>query len=256
VGARRGIRAGIIGAIATGVLLIAASPASAVPPGTIGTFPTWTVTGASTAYTGAASFTSPTLSSPTITSDSAQITTATGASAYLGAGTTFGADLGSTRAQPYLTIRPKSAAPMSNLASAVPGPSTTTIDFGATAPAAGWAFALGDIDADWVFVQGFDAGGAPVPVADLQERGVGNFCASTPKPSTCAGVNAPFDAPNWTGAAAPATPNTYSTGQIQYSASTVYGNFADTVGAYVWFQPAADVRKITLLYGALTGSPV
>jgi hypothetical protein len=252
--ARRGIRAGIVGAMAAGVVLIAASPAGAVPPGTIGTFPTWTVTGASTAYTGAAAFSSPTLPSPTISSDSAQITMATGASAYLGAGTAFGAEYGSTRAQPYLTIRPRTGGPAPVPASlSNPTPSVTTIDFGATPPAAGWGFALGDIDADAVFVQGFDAGG-PVDASLLHEQSTGNYCDTSPKPSTCSGVNAPFDIPHWvtnpSGEAAPATP------QITWSRGTAYGNFADTTGAYVWFMPDASIRRITLTYYAVNGSPV
>jgi hypothetical protein len=251
-----GIRAGVVGALAAGAVLVGVLPASAVPNGTIGTFPTWTVNGASTAYTGTAAFSSPTLPSPTITSDSAQITTATGASAYLGASTAFGTEFGSTRAQPYLTIRPNTGGPAPVPASlSNPTPSVTTIDFGASAPAAGWGFALGDIDADAVFVQGFTAaGGAPVDPALLHEQSTGNYCDTSPKPATCAGVNAPFDIPHWVtdplGEAAPATP------QITWSRGTVYGNFADTTGAYVWFKPDASIRKLTLTYYAVNGSPV
>jgi hypothetical protein len=245
-----GIRAGAVAAIAAAAVLSSALPVAAVPAGTVATFPTWNVTGSSNAYSGSAAFASPTLPSPTITSDSASIVGATGASAFLGPATAFGTEFTSTRSQPYLTIRPKSASPVSVIGS-VPN-STTTIDFGATAPAAGWGFALGDIDADWVYVQAFDALGASV---DPGERGTGNYCDTSPKPSSCGGIVAPFDVPNWTAGTA-ATPKTYSTGTITYSAQTVYGNFTDTVGAYIWFQPPANVRRITLLYGALTGSPV
>jgi hypothetical protein len=254
VGARSGvIRAGAVVAIAAGVVLGSALPGAAVPVGTVATFPSWNVTGSSTAYGGTAAFASPTLPNPTLTSTSASITTASGASAFLGPTTAFGTEFTSTRAQPYLTVRPGSASPVSTIGS-VPN-SVTTIDFGSTAPAAGWGFALGDVDADWVFVQAFHADGSAASVPELGERGTGNYCDTSPKPSTCAGVVAPFDVPNWTDQTA-STPKTYSTGTITYSAATVYGNFADTVGAYIWFVPDPSVRRITLTYGALTGSPV
>jgi hypothetical protein len=247
-----GIRAGVVGAIAAGLVFVAALPASATPPGTIGAFPTWEVNGAPTAYTGTASFASPTLPSPIITSDSAQISAASGVSAYLGANTAFGAEFGSTRAQPYVTVRPGSAAPAAAPDSVAR--STTTIDFGSAAPTTGWGFALGDIDADWAFVQGFDATGTPLPVSDLGERGVGNYCDSSPKPSTCSGVVAPFDQPHWTDTTPITVP--YATGSMNYSGATAYGNYNDTSGAYVWFTPTSAVRSITITYGALNGSPV
>jgi hypothetical protein len=247
------IRIGAVAALAAGAVLAGGAAASAVPARTIGTFPTWSIGGASNAYTGTAAFASPGLTSPTVTSDSASITTASGASAYLGAGTGFGAEFGATRAQPYLTIRPRSASPVSALPVPAPGYSTTTIDFGAAGPAAGWGFAVGDIDADWVQVIGYDAGGAQVPVADLHEQGAANYCATSPKPPTCAGVTT-FDVPNWTGTGT--ATETWPDGTITYQAATAYGNYADTTGAYDWFLPAATVHRIDLRYGAVNGSPV
>jgi hypothetical protein len=249
----RFVRASAVVAIAAGAVLAGGGAASAaLPGGTIGTFPTWSIGGSSNAYTGTAQFASPTLVSPTVTSDSASITVASGASAYLGAGTGFGAEFGATRAQPYLTIRPQSASPATTLSPA-PAYSTTTIDFGAAGPAAGWGFAVGDIDADWVQVVGYDAGGAQVVPGDLGEHGGANYCVTTPKPSTCSGVTT-FDQPNWTGTGS--VTKTWTTGTITYSADTVWGNFDDTVGAYDWFTPLPSVHRIELRYGPVNGSPV
>lgn len=233
---------------------VGAGAAGAVPAGTIGTYPTWTVGGTANAFSATAAFASPSLPDPAITSDSAALQSASGASAFLGPGTSFGQEFGTTRSQPYLTLRPRSGSPAPTPPSVgTPPPSTTTIDFGATAPAAGWGFALGDIDADWVFVRAYDANGVQLPVSALGERAVGNYCDSTPRPSACTGTVAPYDVPNWV-----TTPTTvaYGASSITWAPGTVYGNVADTAGAYAWFTPDAAVRRIVLSYGALSGSPV
>ncbi|MGN6126389.1 MAG: hypothetical protein ACTHON_07475 [Humibacter sp.] len=243
-------------AIACGALVItAAAPASAVPAGTIGSFPTWTMSGSANSFTGTASFTNPTDANATVSTDSVSLAAPTGESAYLGASTAFGQEFGSTRKQPYLTLRARSAAPAPTPPStSTPPPSTTTVMF-STAPTAGWGFAVGDIDADWVFIQPLDAAGNPLPTSDLGEQGAGNYCENaSPKPSACTGATAPYDVPNWVPGPSSQTVS-YGASSITYTPGTVYGNVNDTAGAYVWFMPSTAVRGIRLLYGALSGSP-
>ncbi|GAB3394064.1 hypothetical protein GCM10027568_24010 [Humibacter soli] len=213
------------------------------------------MSGSPNSFTGTASFTNPTDANATVSTDSVSLTAPSGESAYLGANTAFGQEFGSTRKQPYLTLRPRTGAPAPTPPStSTPPPSTTTVMFNA-APTAGWGFAVGDIDADWVFIQPLDASGNPLPTADLGEQGAGNYCENaSPKPSACAGATAPYDVPNWVPGPASQTV-AYGASSITYTPGTVYGNVNDTAGAYVWFMPSAAVRGIKLLYGALSGSP-
>lgn len=243
------------GLVAFGLLAVPVA-ASAVPPGTIGTYPTWNVTGSAGSFSGTANFASPSMPNPTVQTNSSSVSTPSGESAYLGANTGFGQDFGSTRKQPYLTLRANGTGPAPTPPSTTtPAPSLTTIDFGAAGPAPGWGFVLGDIDADWVFVRGYDATGAQLPVSALGMQSTGNYCENaSPKPSVCSGTAAPFDVPNWV----PGPNNVtvpYGSSSISYAPGTVYGNVSDTSGAYIWFTPTAAVTKITLLYGALNGSP-
>jgi hypothetical protein len=237
------------------MIIIGAMPASAVPAGTIGAFPTWTTSGTANLFTGAATFTSPSDADATVSTDSVSVTTPSGESAYLGANTAFGQEFGSTRKQPYLTLRPRSGSPAPTPPSTTtPAPSTATVTFD-SAPVAGWGFAVGDIDADWVFIQPLDASGNALPVSELGEQGVGNYCDNaSPKPSVCSTATAPFDVPNWVPGPGSQTV-TYGTTSITYTPGTVYGNIKDTAGAYAWFMPTTAVRGIRLLYGALSGSP-
>jgi hypothetical protein len=243
--------------IAAGGLVIGAGmPAVAVPAGTIATFPTWTTGGSPGAFDATADFASPTLADATITSTSATMTVASGASSYLGAGTSFAAEYGTARAEPYLTLRPASASPAPTPpAIGTPPESVTTITF-PSAPAPGWGFALGDIDADWAFLVPRDGSSAPLAPALLGEQGTGNYCQASPKPSSCAGTPG-TDVPNWT---ATGTTVDYGTpgapDPITWAAGTVYGNVTDTTGAYIWFMPDPSVRSVEIHYGALSGSPV
>ncbi|GAB3807516.1 hypothetical protein GCM10028798_32190 [Humibacter antri] len=213
------------------------------------------MSGTANAFTGTATFISPTDADATVTTDSVSVSTPTGESAFLGANTAFGQEFGSTRKQPYLTLRPRSGSPAPTPPSTTtPPPSTTTVMFGSQ-PAAGWGFAVGDIDADWVFIQPLDAAGNVLSTSDLGEQGTGNYCQNAaPKPSVCAGASAPYDVPNWVPGPNPVTV-TYGSTTIAYSPGTLYGNVADTAGAYAWFLPSSAVRGIRLRYGALSGSP-
>lgn len=244
-------------AVASALALAGSSAAGAVGANEVGVFPTWTMAGSAGSFTGTASFASSTVPSPDITSDSVSVRNPSGESAYLGASTAFGQEFGSTRRQPYLTLRPQSASPAPTPPSlSTPPQSTTTIDFGSQQPVAGWGFALGDIDADWAFIQAYDQNGTLLPTGVLGAQAPGNYCDNaSPKPSVCSGTAAPFDVPTWV--PGPGTlDRTYAGYAISWAPGTIVGNVNDTSGAYIWFKPDANVRKVTIIYGALAGSPV
>jgi Bacterial Ig domain len=160
------------------------------------------------------------------TSTSAQA--ASGASAFLNAGTPFGAQYGSSQNQPYVLLRTAKGNTTS----------TTTLTF-ATPPAAGsWGFTLGDIDADRATLSATDASGREVPVSDLGFQSSFNFCQGRPLPSTCGGSTG-TDVPTWD----PAT-------------ATLTGNVHDTNGASGWFRPSTVIKTLTIKYSALAGLPV
>ncbi|MFB9643506.1 hypothetical protein [Agromyces lapidis] len=240
---------GIIGLVLVGV----AAPASAVDPATeIGAYADWTVGGTAGAFTATGMLPPSTgFAGPiSVTSDSIALTEASGASAFLNASTDFGTEYGSSRLQPYLTIRPKTGA-LAPTPPAVdnPPPSRTVVDLGASR-GDDWGFALGDIDADWVFVTAFDDAGVQLPVDALGALTPGNYCAAgSPKPSTCAGPGPFTDLPRWVGS------GTLVDFGITFVEGTLVGNFTDTTGAYLGFRPDPAVRRIELLYGAVNGSP-
>ena len=227
---------------------LAAVPASAqaVAAGEVGVFPTWSVSGSSGAFTATPTFAaSAGFPGTTVTSTGSTLAAPSGVTAFLGAGTDFGAEYGSTRSQPYLTLAPAGT-----------GNSTTTISFDA-APPAGWGFALGDIDADWAFIEAFSGPGltGPLPFTALGFQSAGNYCATTPRPGACA--SGPYtDAPVWV------TANETFDG-INYVPGTLRGNSLpgapaagrDTAGAYGWFQPDAAVRSIRITFGIRDGFP-
>lgn len=220
----------------------------AAPVGEIGVFPSWTVTGTSGAYSATAAFpASAAFPTTTVTSTSTTAKAPTGESAWLGSSTTFGQEFGSTRSQPYLYL--STAAGQAN--------SVTTITFDA-APPADWGFALGDVDADWVYVQAWAdaARTVPVSVADLGFRDAANYCNNSPKPSTC--VTPPFtDAPVWVTAQEDFDGFTYYPSTLR--GNSLPGNPSptrDTAGAYGWFQPTTTIRSIDLTFGRRDGFPV
>jgi hypothetical protein len=236
-------------AATVGIVAVSAIPsqASALEPDEIGVFPTWTVAGTSGAFTATPTFPdSAGFPATTVTSTGTTLAAPTGVSAFLGASTDFGAEFGSTRSQPYISLAP--AAGLAN--------STTTVTF-ASAPPEGWGFALGDIDADWAFIQAYAGPGLtnPVSVADLGYQSSGNYCTNSPRPSTCAA--APYtDAPVWVTA-----PETFD--GTNYVAGTLRGNSLpgaplatrDTSGAYAWFQPAVPIQTLQITFGVREGFP-
>ncbi|MFF2273451.1 hypothetical protein ACFVTX_14325 [Agromyces sp. NPDC058136] len=249
---RRMSLAGGIGIIALAVVG-AAAPASAVDPATeVGVYADWTVGGAAGAFTVTGTLPASTGfgQAVTVTSDSITLTEASGASAFLNASTDFGTRYGSSRLQPYLTVRPKTGA-LAPVPPAVdnPPPSRTVIDLGAVR-GDDWGFVLGDIDADWVYVTVFDDAGAPLPIEALGAMTPANYCAAgSPKPSACAGPGPFDDVPRWVGT------GTIDDFGITFTTGTVVGNFDDTSGAYLGFTPDPAVRRVELLYGAVNGSP-
>ncbi|GAA5203911.1 hypothetical protein [Microbacterium jejuense] len=229
-----------------GAAALVPAAAHAVESGQVGVLPTWAVSGSSGAYTATPTFPASTgFPATTVTSTGSTLASPSGVTAFLGAGTDFGAEYGTTRSQPYLTLSPAGS---SN--------SVTDISFDG-APPSGWGFALGDIDADWAFIQAFSdaAQTSPLPPAAVGFRSTGNYCAATPKPGACAG--GPFtDAPVWVTA-----PESFD--GIDYVPGTLRGNSLpgspattrDTAGAYGWFQPDATVRSIRITFGIRDGFP-
>src|SRR6478736_5896686 len=229
-----------------GAVALTPSAASAVGSGQVGVFPTWTVSGSSGAYTATPTFpASAGFPATTVTSTGSTLASPSGVTAFLGAGTDFGAEYGTSRSQPYLTLSPAGS---SN--------SVTSISV-AGAPPAGWGFALGDIDADWAFIQVFSdaAQTSPLPLASLGFQSAGNYCTATPKPGAC--TSGPYtDAPVWVTA-----PETFD--GISYVPGTLRGNSMpgapavtrDTAGAYGWFQPDPAVRSIRITFGIRDGFP-
>ncbi|WP_062213128.1 hypothetical protein [Demequina oxidasica] len=226
------------------VLAMSALPAGAVADDQIGIYPTWEISG----NTANATFSASTAPAPlSATSDASRFSQATGRSAFLGPGTDFGTEFGSSRQQPYLTV-----------GSAATGNSTTTVTFTAP-PSREWGLALGDVDSEWVFVEALDASGnplsSPTDLTALGFQGVDNYCATSPKPTSCAsGVSS--DEPRWI--TAPESITSTCVGvptTVNYVGGTLRGNVPDTSGAYGWFKPTANVAQVRLTFGSLCGIP-
>jgi len=155
-----------------------------------------------------------------------------GASTWLGAGTPVGAIYGSSRGQQYLNLRPNA----DNAAS----PSTTTYSFDYPTPSNGWAFVLGDIDADAVSIDAVTADGDAAGADELGFQGGFNYC--TPEAAgSCNTQGSAADTPAW-------DPDT----------RTLTGNeaAADTAGAAAWFQPTVGLESLTLTFTRRAGFPV
>jgi hypothetical protein len=243
----RGIELGAAMVAGVALALVTALPANAdsAPPGTIGSFPTWSLTPSAVpgeTAQGAATF-SAIAGFPATTwiTNSATTKVPSGDSAFLGSSTGFGQTFGSSRAQPYLYLSP-----------AASGPSTTTITF-AGPPPAGWGFAVGDIDADFVEIIPRDAsnavlGGGVLGAQDTGGTPLLNYCNNSPKPSSCG--TGPFtDSPLW-------YPNGTTIGATTYTTPLVVGNVADTSGAYDWFLPSTAVRSLTFVFHVQSGFPI
>ncbi|MGJ9422329.1 MSCRAMM family protein [Aeromicrobium sp. CF3.5] len=193
----------------------------------------WTpLTGTSTDYTTTMQL-SPTFPAAAVTTDSraGQVGVQSGASSWFGATTPPGERYGSSRNQEYLNLRPR--------ADNASSPSTTTYSFERATPL-GWAFVLGDIDADQVRVTATRADGEPASATDLGFQSSFNLCGFTPRPSSC-GSPTPTDAPTW-----------------DPVSTTLTGNDAarDTTGATGWFEPAVPLRTLTFEFTRRAGLPI
>ncbi|WP_341946982.1 carboxypeptidase regulatory-like domain-containing protein [Microbacterium sp. LWH11-1.2] len=226
-------RSGVLaGAIVLVAVLVGAIPAAAA---TTSAWATWQpLAGGAGAYTTTVQIAAQPALTATMTSDSrgGGPGVISGASTWLSEGTPIGAKYGSSRDQAYLNLRPKA----DNAAS----PSTTTYSFATPTPSSGWAFALGDIDADSVRIQAIGPDGQALDATELGFQGGFNYCAPgvVGKPS-CTG--AADDIPSWD----PAT-------------LTLTGNAAaaDTSGSAAWFEPAAPITSLTFFFTRRAGFPV
>ena len=159
----------------------------------------------------------------TMASDSkSNVQLPSGASAFLGAGTPPGAKYGSSINQSYAVLRAK--------ADTATTPSTTTYTFENPTPDTGWAFVLGDIDADQVQVRATDEAGDAVPASQIDSWFQGAF--------------------NYAGEAAVPT--------WQSGASTLTGSpgALDTNGASGWFEPDIRLTSLSFVFTRLSGFPV
>ena len=227
------VRFGAVAAIAAAVLFVASPAQAATPP--VGVFPVITTTGGGFDATFSAASGMPTAH---ITTNAPGATAAAGASAFLGSATTFGAEYGSSRKQPYLTVP------------VIPpfGASTTTITFDTPTPV-GWGFALGDVDADYVSITATN-GPTALTTAQLGVQAPANYCdGASPSPTACSGMTAPFDVPSWCGDPAPVA------GCVGKPVDTVLGSGTNTSGAYAWFQPTVPVTSVTLTFTPQIGFP-
>jgi hypothetical protein len=203
------------------MLLSTAAPAAAATT-------SWAVwddlSGAGGAYSTTMRLQAPGFPAARMTSDSrASAQLPSGTSTFLRPATPPGAAYGSSAGNRYVNLRPA--------ADNASSPSTTTYTFDTATPDAGWAFVLGDIDADRVRVTATDAGGAAVPaeVVDRWFRGTFNYAPGG------------SDLPTWD----PAT-------------STLTGNpaAADTEGASGWFEPDVPLSSLTTTFTWRSGFPV
>ncbi|MDQ0643648.1 MSCRAMM family protein [Microbacterium murale] len=220
------------------IIAVAALSLTVVPAASAATTTAWAawapLSGTAGNYTSAVTLAGQPALSASITSDSraGSVGVISGASNWLSEGTPIGAKYGSSRDQPYLNLRPA--------ADNATSPSTTTYTFDTPAPASGWAFALGDIDADSVRISGVSASGAALTAADLGFQDGFNYCAPgvAGKPS-CTGD--PADVPTWDPAAL-----------------TLVGNLGavDTSGSAAWFEPTTSIASLTFEFTQRSGFPV
>lgn len=222
----------VIGVVALLTAVVLAVPASAA---TTSTWATWQpLTGGGGAFTTSVAIAAKPAVTAAVTSDSraGQVGIISGASVWLSQGTPVGAKYGSSLDQPYLNLRPK--------ADNATSPSTTTYSFAAPTPASGWAFVLGDIDADAVRISAVGADGQALTAAQLGFQGGFNYCAPgvAGKPSCTGSAD---DIPTWN----PVT-------------LTLTGNAAaaDTSGSAAWFEPNVPITSLSLIFTRRSGFPV
>jgi hypothetical protein len=209
--------------------LFAAGPGPASAAAASGVYPDWQRTGAAGAWSVRGELAAAGFPVAATTSTASSLTVPGGASAFLGADTPFAQPFGSSQGKPYVNV--STAAGFAA--------STTKLTFATPTPAAGWGFALGDVDADAVQVSGTDGNGDPVAVADLGFESSFNYCTNSPKPSSCTGSGPFTDQPVWSAGSA-----------------TLTGNGPDTFGAAGWFRPAVPLSSLTLTFTRQSGSPI
>ncbi len=203
------------------------APASAAEVDTWGTFSL-----SAAPYTGAVAMPG-NFPATTFTSTSSTATVVSGASTWQAASTPVGVEFGSSLNRTYLNQRPAA----NNAAS----PAITTYTFASPTPASGWAFVLGDIDADQVTLSATGADGAPVPVEGLGYQESYNSCHRSGGPS-CDALNL-NDRPSWT--------DDGSTGLLLGNPTA-----ADTEGGTAWFAPNVPLTSLTMRYQWRNGFPI
>ncbi|MCS6576866.1 MSCRAMM family protein [Curtobacterium poinsettiae] len=231
----RAVTAGLTAlALGAGLAIGGATSASAEPVGNWGTF---TLSGASRAYTG--TMTLDGFPETTFTSDSRQSTVVSGASTWQSASTPSGAVYGTSRGTTYMNQRP-------NVDSPTTGASTTTYTFAEPTPGAqSWSFVLGDVDADRATISATVSGGGAATAEQLGYVSSYNSCSAAVAggPSCTADPDGTTgqDRPTWD----PAT-------------RTLRGNTGavDTAGATAWFTPTVSLTSLTITYQQRSGFPV
>lgn len=181
------------------------------------------ISGSSNNYTTTMRQDSPGFPAATVRTDSrGNVQLAGGTSTSIGPGTPPGGKYGTSSGNPYLVLRPR--------ADNAGAPSTTTYTFDSPTPDIGWAFVLGDVDADQVRISARDAAGNPVPDATIDGWFQGAF-------NHAGGA----DLPSWDGGSA-----------------TLVGNprALDTDGASGWFEPDVALTGLTLTFTRRAGFPV
>ena len=125
-------------------------------------------------------------------------------SATLTGSSPFGSVYGTSSGKTYLSV---------GLTISAAEPASTTLTFVAPTPAAGWSFALGDVDAESVTITATGEGGTPLTVSGWY---VGSFNYQSGQ----------TDQPTWAG-------------------DVLSGRGSDTSGAAAWFTPNTAVTSIT-----------
>lgn len=230
----------VVAAVLGATTTVTAAPAAALAPDEVGVWPQWQVSGstATAVFPASAAFPVTTLT----TDQTRPLTAPSGESAFLGDSTALGQEFGSSRAQPYLSLGPAGV-----------GASVASISFDGPQPA-GWGFALGDIDADWVYITAYAGPGLtnPLTLDQLGFRGAGNYCTNVPKPTACGAAGPYTDQPTWVAAAENFDGIDYVSGTLRGSAT---GAIVDTAGAYAWFTPTAPIQTLQLMFGIRRGIP-
>ncbi|WIB72371.1 carboxypeptidase regulatory-like domain-containing protein [Curtobacterium sp. MCBD17_026] len=221
-------------ALGAGFAIGGVTSASAEPVGNWGTF---TLSGASRAYTGTMTLAG--FPETTFTSDSRQSTVVSGASTWQSAATPAGEVYGTSRGQTYMNQRPNVDSPTS-------GASTTTYTFAEPTPGAqSWSFVLGDVDADRATISATLSGGGAATAEQLGYESSYNSCSAAVAggPSCTADPDGTTgqDLPSWDPATRTLTGNTGA---------------VDTAGATAWFTPTVSLASLTITYQQRSGFPV